>query len=133
MIVTLQRLTETKSSTIGTLEIPFLGTTIYTLEDSWMDNQVGNGRIPPGTYNCVPHGWEDNTPFKFKKVWMLQKTAPREAILIHSGNDAGDTHGCILVGLTKEKDFIGDSRKALDILRSHIGNTSFTLEIRDAH
>lgn len=132
MILTLQREIETPNSTIGRLEVPYLEATIYTLEDAWMDNKVGDGRIPAGSYECVAHGWEDNSPLKIKQVYRLLGTEPRSGILIHAGNDAEDTHGCILVGLTQSKDFIGESRIALETIRRHIGTAPFTLEIRDA-
>ena len=39
-----------------------------------------------------------------------------EGVRIHSGNTNHDTEGCILVGQTRSKDFIGQSRKAFDKL-----------------
>src|SRR5215475_9581450 len=41
----------------------------------------------------------------------------RSNILIHWGNDAHDTDGCILVGETLGTDFIGQSRKAFERLQ----------------
>ena len=39
-----------------------------------------------------------------------------EGARIHPGNTNHDTEGCILVGRTKSKDFIGQSRKAFESL-----------------
>jgi hypothetical protein len=39
-----------------------------------------------------------------------------DGIRIHPGNTDQDTEGCILVGQTKRKDFIGNSRAAFQAL-----------------
>jgi len=39
-----------------------------------------------------------------------------EGVRIHPGNSNHDTEGCILVGRTRSKDYIGQSRKAFDSL-----------------
>jgi hypothetical protein len=44
-----------------------------------------------------------------------------EGIRIHSGNDDGDTEGCILVGLSRGKDMIFDSRLAFVKVKELIG------------
>lgn len=47
---------------------------------------------------------------------VLGLPATRSNILIHWGNDAEDTEGCILVGRTIKPNFIGESRPAFHIL-----------------
>jgi len=64
-----------------------------TLEDPWKDNKVGLSCIPAGTYKVVrvhsPH---------FGSVWQVLDVPGRTHILIHKGNTAQDTEGCILAG-----------------------------------
>ena len=131
MKLILVREKEGKTSTTGRLIVPGLDKTIYVLEDLWMGNKVGNGRVPAGTYKCTPHGW-NGEPVKYKQVWRLEDKPPRSAVLIHNGNDYTNTGGCLLVGLTKSPDFVGRSVEALNILRDFIGNRGFMLEIIDA-
>jgi len=98
-----------------------------TLEDPDRNNAKGISCIPPGAYPVRPHSGT-----KYKNVWILGKTAPREAILIHAGNTHKDTQGCILVG--SAKGVIGgvpgivNSRATLDKLRGLLP-PEFTLHI----
>ena len=131
MKVVLVRERETKFSTLGRLIVPDVLVQIFTLEDVWMGNKVGDGRIPAGVYKCTPHGW-NGEPVKFEKVWKLEDKAPRSDVVLHWGNTNKDTRGCPLVGLRRQDDFLGESMKAVNILRSSIGKRAFTLEIIDA-
>jgi hypothetical protein len=45
------------------------------------------------------------------------------AILIHEGNDADDSEGCILVGRKRETDFIGESKLALKAPQDKLDRT----------
>lgn len=104
---------------------------IFTLEDPWNGNQNSISRIPPGVYNCVPHGWEPNSPVKFKRTWRLENVPGRSAILIHAGNTAVDTHGCILVGLSVNGSRLEQAVNAMKALREAIGQKSFQLTVND--
>jgi hypothetical protein len=120
MELILQRLTLTAESTEG--ELQGGGRTWDTLELPVKDGLPGSA-IPPGKYLIVL----GPSP-KFltsSDSWVLQyaKAIPhvlgipnRSNILIHWGNDAADTEGCILVGDTAATDFIGASRKAFSEL-----------------
>jgi hypothetical protein len=75
---------------------------------------------------------------RFKDVWRLESVPGRSAILIHAGNTTQDIEGCILVGMNhgelQSKGFgnlraVLSSRKAINLLRRHIGKNSFTLTI----
>jgi hypothetical protein len=120
MELLLQRLHFTDTSTEGELSA---GTFLCdTLELPVIDGLPGSA-IPPGTFliKLLP------SP-KFESSgdpWVLQYAGAiphvlgipnRSDILIHWGNSATDTEGCILVGDTEASDFIGESRKAFSEL-----------------
>lgn len=109
----------------------------YTLEDTdrhletHPEAKVQNlTAIPRGTYKIElrfsPH---------FNTVTPHVLNVPNyEFVLIHWGNYAKDTDGCVLVGQTKGHDFIGSSRLAFEALSAKIEHAinsgdSVTLEI----
>lgn len=66
-----------------------------TLEDAVRAEKIkGKTAIPFGYYNVSWH----NSPKFGKKLPILQNVPNFEYILIHQGNRAVDTEGCILVG-----------------------------------
>lgn len=116
----------TNSSTIGEMSIDgeFF---CYTLEDVKREVKVyGETCIPYGRYKVIV-----NMSNRFKCLMPLVLDVPQfEGIRIHKGNKAIDTHGCILVGLTKDKDFIGMSKIAFEKLMKRLeGQNSIYLTI----
>lgn len=101
-----------KKSTIGELSIDgeFF---CYTLEDVLRDVKIyGETCIPYGRYKVII-----NKSARFGIMMPLLIDVPGfEGVRIHAGNTDADTHGCILVGVTKSKDFIGSSRVAFNAL-----------------
>ena len=97
---------------------------VYTLEDEQRSVKVfGETRIPNGRYNVALRniGVFDSKYLKkygadFHKGMLWVKDVPNfEYILIHVGNDDGDTAGCLLTGMSNnadEKGFIGGSTEA---------------------
>ena len=98
----------TTKSTIGDLLIDgkFYS---FTLEDMYRDKKIkGVTAIPYGTYEVII-----NFSNRFQRPMPLLLNVPGfDGIRIHNGNKAEHTEGCILVGFTKGKDFIGNSKSA---------------------
>lgn len=72
----------------------------------------GATAIPKGTYDVqitFSNRFQQNMP-------LLVNVPGFDGIRIHPGNTALDTDGCVLVGMLKMADFIGDSRKAYNQL-----------------
>ena len=112
MKIEVKRLYKTDNSTIGELKIDGKFE-CYTLEDKERDVKIKcETAIPKGTYKVII-----NQSNRFKKLLPLLLSVPNfEGVRIHPGNTNHDTEGCILVGRTKSKDFIGQSRKAFESL-----------------
>lgn len=97
----------------------------YTLEDK--DRGLFKGlpidailKAKIHSKTAIPYGAYDvhltYSP-KFKAITPRLKDVPGyEGVLMHWGNYAKDTEGCILTGDTKSTDFIGNSRQAFSRL-----------------
>lgn len=144
--LTLHRETSGEKSTIGRLYIngEF---ECFTLENPWKDNKRRISCIPEGTYEVKFRrvgGWfktaKEDFPDIHNEVFgmlELQDVPERDYILVHWGNDPGDTMGCILLGETKAADFVGRSRAAYrkaypKIAKPLSCNQRVTLDIKGA-
>jgi|TARA_R110000868_G_scaffold67888_3_gene201032 hypothetical protein len=112
MQITVKRLYKTDTSTIGELLIDGVFE-CFTLEDAERKVKIkAETAIPKGSYKVIIN--ESN---RFKRLLPLLLNVPDfEGVRIHSGNSNHDTEGCILVGQTMNKNYIGQSRKAFDKL-----------------
>jgi len=128
MELVLQRLYQGKDCTIGTLSAG-RDVLCHTLENPWKNNKKNLSCIPEGFYSCVPYSSE-----KYPDVWEVINVKGRTNILIHIGNYADDTEGCILVGSNvayNAKNMITNSSITMKKLHSEIGvGRSFTLSVR---
>lgn len=131
----LERFLEHNGATLGKLSTNTQKEVLWSLEDAWKNNANSISCIPAGKYKFVPHGWEPNSPVKFKKCWRLVGVPGREAILIHAGNTDADTQGCILAGIdlqiTAGKPSILQSKAAMEHLRLLIGPNEGVIVIKD--
>lgn len=83
--------------------------------------------IPSGTYKITM----EHSPRFGRALPYLHDVPHFLGILIHSGNTADDSAGCILVGRNKAKGKVLDSRVILQALIERIGKQSeITIEIR---
>lgn len=112
MNLLIKRTDFTDKSTVGELYVndAFF---CYTLEDVVREEKIKNETaIPSGEYEITI----TYSP-RFKRYLPLLHNVPNfSGVRIHSGNTHRDTEGCILVGMTKTKDFIGNSRTAFNKL-----------------
>lgn len=92
MNVTLKRISSDPFRTFGVILIE--GTPSYlTLERPWKKNKINISCIPEGKYKCVFY----NSPSKGPS-YLVKDVKNRSNILIHIGNLADETQGCILIG-----------------------------------
>lgn len=91
--VTLYRIPSTPQGTFGVLTVNG-EPVVVTCEEPWNANRRNESCIPPGRYLCKPHNGK-----RFTNTWEVTGVPNRTAILFHTGNDIGDTSGCILPGL----------------------------------
>lgn len=113
MLLKLTRKWFTDESTIGELLIDNIFE-CYTLEDPVRegDKIPGKTAIPSGRYPVVITFSQ-----RFQRYMPLVKYVNNfTGIRIHIGNSAKDTEGCILVGRTRSRNWVGNSRVAFDAL-----------------
>jgi hypothetical protein len=80
------------------------------MEPPWRDNKRNISCIPPGEYDFVymPKSYSG----KYRDCYHVKDVPGRSEILIHSGNTADQTKGCILPG--KKIGFLSGIRAVLN-------------------
>lgn len=123
-IVKLERLISTSEFTLGKFD--FQGIRYYTCEDA-----IRLKKIPKIT--CIPEGqyqviiaW---SPAFKRQMPRLLNVPDFKGILIHSGNFAKDTEGCILIGHRLLTNGVADSREAYDEFFRHLKKVLETEEV----
>ena len=110
---------QTEKSTIGEFTIDNSDIKGYILEEKGPDTTISGieRRVPIGTYNLV---WHNGT--KFKNVLKLYNSdvSINRAILIHSGNSAEATEGCLLPGSSKSEDWVSNSKDKLIEINDYV-------------
>tara|TARA_R110001599_G_scaffold216023_1_gene414316 strand:+ start:255 stop:665 length:411 start_codon:yes stop_codon:yes gene_type:complete len=124
--------TFTKESTIGEL---FLNgeRMCDTLELPWKDNNRNISCIPEGVYKVRLRLPRESATRDYLHL-LIQDVPNRKWCLVHRGNTAKDTSGCILVGLGSQQNFVQNSALAMDLLIKEIinlGGTNINLIIKN--
>lgn len=100
-----------------------------TMEPPWLDNIPNKSCIPEGDYDCHWH----KSP-RYMWVYTLMGIKGRSHVLIHPGNIARHTKGCILpgkrMGVLHGQPAVLSSRIATRQLFNHLDREPFTLEVR---
>lgn len=118
MIVSVQRNVVTTASTIGYLRVQ--DRECFTLEDPIRKIKVwGKTCIPAGQY-VLKLRKEGSMDLRYaarfgnwhRGMLWLQDVPNFEYVYLHIGNSPEDTEGCILVGSTQSRNFIGGSEAA---------------------
>lgn len=118
MELKLIRKTFTDKSTIGDLLVDG-AFECYTLEDRYRGEApkvMHETAIPMGRYQVIVN----RSPRFQRDLPRLLNVPGFEGILIHTGNTAADTSGCILPGRKNAADVIQESRPAFDQLFAKI-------------
>ena len=103
MLLTLARQFQIEDVTIGTLSVDGK-VHCHTLEETQREKKIaGKTAVPCGAYN-VTLEYSPRFSSKYearglgRKLPRLHGVAGFSGVLIHIGNTAADTHGCVLVG-----------------------------------
>lgn len=112
--------TFTNNSTLGQL---FLNgeKLCETLELPYRENQRSVSSIPAGEYKVNLRPARQSATRDYLHL-IVEDVPNRSYILFHRGNKPSHTRGCILVGQTRQQDFVGNSTLAMDLLMKEILN-----------
>lgn len=108
----------TEESTIGELfEVGKKLRICYILEDH---DRLSKGKVKKHGETAIPSGVYEiritRSPRFKRKLPILISVPGFSGVRIHPGNTAKDTEGCLLPGVTRSKDFVGQSKRAFDRL-----------------
>jgi len=140
----LERETSTAAETMGRLSWYEEGgvVQIHTVEQEWRPTMPGgesnNSCVPAGRYECVKHVRPNGDEVLAlvnpgHAVYYEEIDRPnsvgRFLILIHAGNTSADVIGCIAPGLSRNDNFVGNSRKAMKKIMEWLDGEEVFIEI----
>lgn len=111
----------------GTL---FIGNNEFQiLERTWQNNKRNKSCIPKGQYEVT--SMKRSASGKYKNVFHVQNVQDRSGILIHNGNTASHSLGCLIIGKKRgklnNKNAVLNSKSALIKLNNIIEKEDFKL------
>lgn len=107
------------------------GQIFCVIERPWNDNRRNNSCIPVGTYKvtCL----ERSASGKYRDCFHVHDVENRSGILIHNGNLASHSRGCLILGMRRGtlggKIAVLNSKTAMRKLNQIVNGASFTLQI----
>jgi hypothetical protein len=134
--VYINRMLTDDQGTIGILAVPSFEWSCFINELPDRNNERNFSRIPEGTYQVA---YVDSK--KHGGVYLVQNVPGRSAILMHSGNYAGDTRknwrsdvlGCLEFGsrvvIMNNQRAVANSRSTRDIFQKLMNGETFNLII----
>lgn len=121
IIITISRTGANSTRTLGTMSVANNTNnstlSLYTLELPDSNNQANTSRINADSYDAET--WESPT---HGNVVKLEDKNNRTNILIHPGNTADDTKGCILPGTGQTESKVTGSKAARNQIINYINN-----------
>lgn len=136
-IIALDRSAHTPWGTFGTLRLAD-GSAFPTVEPRWEYNAAGKSCIPAGVYimrqRASPIVYRTSGQ-GFHIGWEVTGVPGRSLIMLHPGNWASDSNGCILPGrahaVLNGKPGVSASRAAFkDLMHRLSKNAEWTLSVR---
>jgi len=125
---TLERFCYSPDATFGNLITP-KGMHYATVERSWQDNKPSISCIPIGEYKCAPRRYNRGGYDAIELLNVIERTH----ILMHIGNFANNSNGCILINTmfgSINNEWCGlSSTNAFNSLMSELGGLNFNLTI----
>lgn len=128
-IVTIER-TYLPECTLSRITTPS-GSVYAGIENPWLDNRPNVSCIPEGMYIATlePSNLTKRlTGGEYDDAWRLHNVVGRSAIIVHVGNTAADTEGCLIIGLRRapvnNKFGVVDSKLALRAFREDLSEYS---------
>ncbi len=105
-----------------------------TLELPYRNNKKNESAIPCGLYDLCIRSGADSTKYKYVHLQVLE-VPNRSFILFHIGNRAKDSKGCILTGMSRQKDMVLNSKKAhtllMQIILDNMNHSNMELLIKN--
>lgn len=126
--IIINRTSQNSQSTVGTLSIPNYNFDGFVLERPGPDTTTRNmrKRVPTGVYKVKWHETKLNRSLGKAFVLFNDDVPADRYILIHIGNYPKDTDGCILLGSSKGKDFVGNSTNTVFAFYKLFENSNLT-------